>query len=1271
RTYRELRESALAQDHAFWLDNNTQFERGKADFETRKVAEKGSCTLDDLSVYYRRYQEDSYERHLRYNRDVWRRNLRMVVPGIRAWWQEVRRRERRRSEGIARHSGQQLYFGREDSGDVERTADAAAPKQTSSDAGFSARLPLRNLIWRGGPTQSARFVEQLNIRVVLNGADSADSADENSPLLHLYVVDADTDADTYKGVIRPRAKNWVSKVSQRRGEGWLILYVPGTAEVQRMTTAQGTFLGKRTTTFDRLRSDFQSRKETRVVLLRADQVESWNAALLAVRDATVAALEDRAATLGDEIRRMDANRMLPGWNYCKFFVLKERLIALHRLMGLRAEALAQYDELEAVFFQLLDSQRLAWFAAFGGGQPSDDFTDILDTRKKDYRAQMVANSITIFDFRMYLFGCQCQLLVADELYAELASRAQRFIPAFSAAMRAPGTGLSGAFVAAWTYSTCQNVVEICEGAQWSGASRDAAVALAANKAEFLAAARQQLDVLGAQSSRLPPAFIHNTGASYLLKEGSPSSSDSRTDKAISAISNPVLAEALASDERFDQIYIRTCEQATQYYMECGRRRFAQQQQADIAHLLESRGRWADAVRVLAPLVPPPSAPLGAMDTPLLARLAVCEQRCGNPQNCLPLLLRLLAHSHLIPDSDDRCKYAALLQSQAEALEQPKGTEQLLDLDATGIFKVSDVVSADHGDALAITAIVESSLVSSVRAKQVEAILVAQSDAGRQLELRFTAQNIDIGPGQTAVVLTNSSVSCPGRFAVRAVAMAVGRARLSARCDGASVLLGTQLASAQAFVAGAASVTDGRPALRLCMESRSCSVEPGMAIRLFDSRGRSLLGARAIVSGPRCDNALDIVDVGGICIDAAQGAVVFADAVAPGSSQELDIILPDAALAPGAITVCAEFCVDGQARMAVTSGFVDLTPPLRVATKVSVLRGGRRVLQLRAQCLSSTSVRVQSLAVSPGVASVDCRWRGFLRPGESVSRTLELPLDVDPADLVATASYLTAVDAALHTLDAQLPSLASAHELDLHLPFLRELLAAHVRATLDQRESVSSGRLVCAPLQRLCLASVVPDSEQRARLRRLLASLTSALESADICAADPGERTVAVRICHLDDQQQQQQQRQSLLQCVSVTAGLSSGRFCHVYEPVHLNVGLRLETENRRRVAVCLEFRSEDWLVSGPTRCEVDFQQQAPDAKLDFTLVPLTVGFLAMPEVVCMVDGDGQDGDRRVRLQTAVAFAHSQPCALPNPKVPTVYTVPVLVSESPGASAFFS
>ncbi|KAJ2865089.1 hypothetical protein GGH94_002494 [Coemansia aciculifera] len=113
RKYRELREDGLRRDHEFWLDNNRRFELGKEEFERAVVGRAGGCTVDDLSVYYKQYQVDSYERHLKYNRYVWRRNLALVVPGIRAWWQDVWRRRKRKEQAVAMFS-EQGFFDREE-----------------------------------------------------------------------------------------------------------------------------------------------------------------------------------------------------------------------------------------------------------------------------------------------------------------------------------------------------------------------------------------------------------------------------------------------------------------------------------------------------------------------------------------------------------------------------------------------------------------------------------------------------------------------------------------------------------------------------------------------------------------------------------------------------------------------------------------------------------------------------------------------------------------------------------------------------------------------------------------------------------------------------------------------------------------------------------------------------------------------------------------------------------------------------------------------------
>ncbi|KAJ1720692.1 hypothetical protein LPJ53_004707 [Coemansia erecta] len=134
RTYREQRQAAAHQDHVFWLANNTQFEQGKQAFEQQVRTQRGECTLDDLSVYYRRYQEESFERHVEYNRQVWRRNLAMVWPGVRAWWQEVWRRRARRRMAMAGLAGLGTFYGREGRGDVRRAPEGSVERGRSGNA---------------------------------------------------------------------------------------------------------------------------------------------------------------------------------------------------------------------------------------------------------------------------------------------------------------------------------------------------------------------------------------------------------------------------------------------------------------------------------------------------------------------------------------------------------------------------------------------------------------------------------------------------------------------------------------------------------------------------------------------------------------------------------------------------------------------------------------------------------------------------------------------------------------------------------------------------------------------------------------------------------------------------------------------------------------------------------------------------------------------------------------------------------------------------------
>ncbi|KAJ2884238.1 hypothetical protein H4R27_002223 [Coemansia aciculifera] len=803
---------------------------------------------------------------------------------------------------------------------------------------FTSRLPLRNLIWKGGLTQSARFIEQLDIKVTVDEADNVSSHDTlalasehagSGRLLNICLLESDSDADTYKAVIKPRVKAWVGRVSQRKGEGWMIVYVASAEEIQRMNNNK--FLSMRTSVFDRLKSDFQGKKDAgeHVVLLQAGAVESWNSAFLAMRERVVQALEERVSQLADDMRRMDANRMLPGWNYCKFFVLKEGVVRLYRLMGLQDEALAQYDELEAVFFQLLGAQRLSWFSTFGGLAEGDDYSDVLDTGKRAYGRQLVETTISLFDFRTYLFGCQAQLLVALGHYAELAERAQRFIATFGRSMREPGTGLSAAFVAAWTYSTCMNIAEILEGAPASGGGSvradggSAMRALAAAKAGFLAGARQQLDVLGALWQRLP------------------SSSDDVDG--LPSVANPVLAAALATDERFDQIYVRTCEQAAQYYAESGRRRFARAMHGDVARLLASRGQWAGAARLLRTLVPGKTEPLSSLDVTALERLAECERQLGNTRDSLECVVRLIAQ----PGADNG--YAAMLGDLCGVLGAELGDKR--QRMAGDLFKAVGAAVVTRNDTLCVEVQIRSQVAAAVRVDRVAAVLT--SGGGHRLEVEFVARDVTLASGESSVMLTADAVSCAGRFSVAAVCVAIGGAEFVAAADTQlSVLLAEHPANPAVRLRPALVADIGCPALRVIVDTRATSVAAGMAIRLFDASSGAPLQVTC------CNYA-------GFAV--ADGAIVIKDVMDAGCSSEADVELGvDPHMPPTAITVCALFkTATAERRVFVGTASVDTVPALAVSAHAVALSESRIAVILRTQC-TADSLRLESLqAAVPG------------------------------------------------------------------------------------------------------------------------------------------------------------------------------------------------------------------------------------------------------------------------------------------------------------------
>lgn len=83
------------------------------------------------------------------------------------------------------------------------------------------------------------------------------------------------------------------------------------------------------------------------------EMELWADFTDKMKEGIVTCFDQNVMTFEEDIRRLDSQRQMPGWNYCTFFILKEGLTNAYEMMNLHEEALKQYDELEASFFQIL------------------------------------------------------------------------------------------------------------------------------------------------------------------------------------------------------------------------------------------------------------------------------------------------------------------------------------------------------------------------------------------------------------------------------------------------------------------------------------------------------------------------------------------------------------------------------------------------------------------------------------------------------------------------------------------------------------------------------------------------------------------------------------------------------------------------------------------------------------------------------------------------------------------------------------------------------
>jgi hypothetical protein len=370
-----------------------------------------------------------------------------------------------------------------------------------------------------------------------------------TPYLKVLLVRCD-DNDTYKAQTRAEIREWIkthavppATSSKRSGIpsdnhdafDWLIIHVviPNTVaatqprstgskpnadsnpDLTNKSSSTSRWRGGSSSLLDKMRSDFNVTTKgavDRVAQIRIgindvpydmlprvvpavptgyveteqDTENAWADLIAKFKTLILSSFDRRVSQYEEDIKEKDAQRSLPGWNFCTFFILKEGLARGFESVGLVEDALVGYDELSVGLDAIIEEQTVAGSAAahsdvllaytddlrrlaqravtqISAGNmafddeeavdlqssenlPADLFKEIpISSIKKPYRDLILENKVSVFDFRCYIFARQIALLLRlgnawstrEELLAKLKEQQDSVMHLHGVAPRVP------------------------------------------------------------------------------------------------------------------------------------------------------------------------------------------------------------------------------------------------------------------------------------------------------------------------------------------------------------------------------------------------------------------------------------------------------------------------------------------------------------------------------------------------------------------------------------------------------------------------------------------------------------------------------------------------------------------------------------------------------------------------------------------------------------------------------------------------------------------
>jgi hypothetical protein len=420
------------------------------------------------------------------------------------------------------------------------------------------------------------------------------------PFLHIYWTDC-TDTQAYKSHLKDNISSWLQTLNNKRAQDWLIIVVIQHDSI--LSKPKGNVL-------DKIKVDFCSKVPRRCILLKhsaqhqdAKLNESWQIMLGRIRELMLQSFSKNLPQLEEAVRNMREKRQNADWTFSSYFILQEQLSFVYEMLEMHEDALIQYNELDAMFSQLVAEARAKGtpksFSNYASGcrtwHGANLFASVQET--KEQRQLISDGHCSLLQFRNYLFVQQSRLLRRLNRGYEIIKKTFTLASDCLHELAALQVPLMDGVDDVWVYLTCIQVLNSLENtdALMLGLETVPAHTISVLRAELWKYAWEKLHSIGYECSLMEPERESTSPKAIELMHGIMGSEIGGVE---SSEASSKLCSALCSPKVFDETYIELGETALAAFNHVGRRRFAAQIGYQLSIFLMTRGEFERAEPLL-------------------------------------------------------------------------------------------------------------------------------------------------------------------------------------------------------------------------------------------------------------------------------------------------------------------------------------------------------------------------------------------------------------------------------------------------------------------------------------------------------------------------------------------------------------------------------------------------------------------------------------------------------------------------------------------------